>query len=387
MDPAVARRLVSQEGAAALNLASSLPDPGSLAAASSLRRRLDPELAAAALNQMALRGRAEAKFGPAAATLFFTSAGLEQATRPEVASWRAERLVAAGVRRILDLGCGLATDAVAMAAAGLDVVAVERDETTAILAAANLGERGRVVEAEATTVDPEDRTVFCDPARRTDTGRSWNVADVSPPWDFVIGLLGRPAGACLKLGPGLPHRLIPTGTLTEWITHRGDAVEACIWSPNLAPAPATGRAAVLLPTRDRIAVDPAAPPAPVGAPGRWLHEPDPGVLAVGALPTLAAATGARRLDPAIAYLTTDERVDSPFWTTFEVLETLPWRDKDLRRWVRERGIGTLEIKKRGIDVDPAALRRRLRPAGPHRATLVITPTTAAAQVLIVRRVS
>lgn len=390
MDPAVARRLVGGEGAAALTAAAAEADPGSLAAATALRKAVDPDLAAAALAQESLRRRAATKFGDAARALFFTPDGLEQATRPAVAQWRAERLWAAGVRRVLDLGCGLGTDALAMAQAGLDVLAVERDETTAILATANLGGRpghghAEVLHADATEINPGDRTVFCDPARRTGAGRSWQIADFSPPWDFVTGLLDRPAGACLKLGPGLPHRLIPEDTFTEWVSHRGEVVEAGIWSPRLTPDHGPGRAVLLLPAHDRLVLDPAAPAPPVEAVSRFLHEPDPAVLAAGALPTLAAATGARRIHPDIAYLTTDDPAGSPFWTSFEVLDTLPWREKDLRRWIKEHRVGTLEIKKRGIEVDPAALRRRLRLAGPAQATIVITPTSASARVFVVRR--
>lgn len=380
MDPAVARRLVSQEGAEALELAQRQPDPDSLAAATSLRRTLDPDLAAAALTQTVLRRRARIKFGDTATTLFFTPDGLEQATRPDVARWRAERLRSAGVTRIVDLGCGIGADAMAMRNVGLDVVAVERDETTAILAAANLGERAQVIQADATTLDLQGRAVFCDPARRTGAGRSWNVADFSPSWDFVTELLERPEGGCLKLGPGLPHRLIPSGTLTEWISHRGDVVEAGVWSHHLAEP---GRATLLLPTQDRLVADGAT--APTGPITRYLHEPDPGVLAAGAAGTLAAITGAHRLHPEVAYLATEDPVSSPFWTSFEVLESLAWREKDVRRWVRDNEIGTLEIKKRGIEVDPAALRRRLKLNGPNAATIIITPTLGPAQVLRVRR--
>jgi hypothetical protein len=53
--------------------------------------------------------------------------------------------------------------------------------------------------------------------------------------------------------------------------------------------------------------------------------------------------------------------------------------------VRQNRIGTLEIKKRGLDVDPAALRRRLSPKGPRSATLVLTPTPDGAAALVVRR--
>jgi THUMP domain-like len=55
-----------------------------------------------------------------------------------------------------------------------------------------------------------------------------------------------------------------------------------------------------------------------------------------------------------------------------VLEALPYKEKALRSWVRAEGIGTLEIKKRGIDVDPAQLRKRLAPNGSATATLIVT---------------
>jgi SAM-dependent methyltransferase len=386
MDPAVARRLVAEEGAEAMVAAAASADPSSLTAATALRRDFDPPLAAAALAQEALRRKAVQKFGDAADELWFTPDGLEQATRPAVARWRAERLVAAGVRRVVDLGCGLGMDARALLDAGIEVRAVELDETTAILAEANLAShittgRARIVHADATTVTlGENETAFCDPARRTQKGRSWNVADFAPSWDFVTGLLQRAAGAVCKLGPGLPHRLISGSVLAEWVSDHGDLVEASLWSANLAPP---GRAATLLPTGDRLVAD--ATTAPVGPLGRFLHEPEGAVLAAGAIGALAAATGAYRVHPEVAYLSTDGLVESPFWTSFEILETLPWREKDLRRWVRDHDIGALEIKKRGIVVDPAALRRRLRLHGGNSASIVITPTTGAAKVMVVRR--
>ena len=70
----------------------------------------------------------------------------------------------------------------------------------------------------------------------------------------------------------------------------------------------------------------------------------------------------------------------------EVLDVLPWSLKTLRAWVRAEGIGTLEIKKRGLQVDPAAFRRQLRLAGPASATIIGTPTPKGAIAIIARRV-
>ena len=116
-----------------------------------------------------------------------------------------------------------------------------------------------------------------------------------------------------------------------------------------------------------------------------LYEPDPAVIRAGLVEVLAAELKARRVQADIAYLIADQPRHTPFATVFEVLEVLDAGEKTLRGWVREHRVGTLEIKKRGVDIDPAALRRRLKPAGPNSATLVLTPTPDGARALVVRR--
>ncbi|MEZ5089379.1 MAG: class I SAM-dependent methyltransferase [Micropruina sp.] len=224
MDAEDARWLVSADAAAELARLADESDPSSLAAGERLRRRLPPGRAAAVSSQVALRRRAVAKFGDRAARLFFTPDGLEQASRPEVAGWRADRFAAAGVRRVVDLGCGIGTDALALVERGVPVDAVERDPVTAVLAAANLGDRGRVHAGTAEELWPalagDGAGVFCDPARRTSSGRSWRVEDLSPSWEFVRELLAGDAPAAVKLGPGLAHRLIPDGVAATWVSPR-----------------------------------------------------------------------------------------------------------------------------------------------------------------------
>ncbi|MGB7964486.1 MAG: class I SAM-dependent methyltransferase, partial [Propionicimonas sp.] len=341
--------------------------------------------AAAALQQESLRRRARGKFGAAAAGLFFTTAGLEQATRPGVAAWRAGRLAAAGARRVVDLGCGLGADALAFVDAGLDVVAIERDPVTAMLARANLGERGRVVCADAESVaadllGPHD-AVFLDPARRTGQGRSWRLADLSPSWEFTLATLGERLG-CIKAGPGFPTNQLPGHLAATWVSDHGDLVELAFWS-RTGGEPGH-RSAVLLPAGVELAAGARHDPG-VGELGAVLYEPDPAVIRSGGVAALAERLGARGISPGIAYLTGDERVETPFATAFEVLDVLAFDERRLRAWVREQGIGTLEIKVRGLDVDPAQLRRRLKPSGRRAATLVLTPLGGGVRAVQVRR--
>lgn len=381
---------------AALAAAEAEADPSSLAASTRLRRRFPPEVAAAAATQAALRRRARAKFGDAASRMFFTSDGLQQATRPRVAAWRAARLAATGVDRVLDLGCGIGSDALAFAGAGLEVVAVEQDLAAAAVARANLAGRAEVLvaDAEAVAVDllRPGTAVFCDPARRTSSGRVWRVEDFQPRWSFLLDLLDRGEVCCFKLGPALPHALIPDGVEAEWVSDDGNVVEVTLWSirtrrlsKRCAEPVEGGRTALLLPSGDRMVAEPDPGPLPVGPPLRYLYEPDGAAVRAGLIPQLGRDLGARLLDPQIAYLTSDQRVESPWWTGFEVLEQLPYHERALRAWGMRAGIGTVEIKVRGLDVDPAALRHRLRPSGLNSATLVLTRTPSGARALVCQR--
>jgi hypothetical protein len=371
----------------ALAAAISEEDPESLAAASRMRTRFKADLAAAALTQASLRQHARTKFGETAGGLFFTRAGLEQATRPEVADYHASRFIEAGVRRVIDLGCGIGSDSMAFARAGLEVVAVEVDPVTASVAEANLAGRAEVICADVSEVAEGLITpgvgVFCDPSRRNDHGRVWHVEDFAPPWSTVTQLLEgrRPAG--VKLGPALPHSLIPDGVEAEWVDHRAETVEVALWS---GPGASPGQRSALVMPDARLTAS-AAPSLPVRNLSRYLYEPAGAVIRAGAISRLGIELDAGLLHSQVAYLTSDRLCRTPFASAFEVHHQLPFHLKALRNWIREAQIGVLEIKKRGIDVDPAELRRRLRPAGPNSATIVISRTPSGAIAAVVERIS
>ncbi|MCI1747444.1 MAG: class I SAM-dependent methyltransferase [Acidipropionibacterium sp.] len=416
MDPAVARRLVCPEGAEALSAAGAEKDPDSLGAADRMRRRFPADLAAAALDQISLRRRAAGKIGPAGAGMLWTRDGLEQATRGPVSAWRAARLRDAGVARVIDLGCACGADARACLDAGLEVTAVEIDPALAELARYNLP-GAQVVCGDAEALAPEllagagvhagtgpATAVLLDPARRTGRGRSWRIEDIRPSWEFVLRMLDAPWVTVVKMGPGVPREILPPDAAVTWVGHRRDLVEATLWSGS-----EPGRAIQHSPHHTAVLVgdDPASAlslsggedPLGVGPLREFLAEPHPAAIRARAMRAAAeragvsagagdAAEGGAGVHlpaPGIAYLLADEPAPSPWLTWFRVLEEMPFTEKALRSWVREHRMGALEIKVRGLDVDPAALRRRLRPKGPNRATLILTPTPQGARALVAER--
>lgn len=346
-------------------------------------------LVAAVLSQAKLRARASAKFGPFADRMLFTEAGLEQATRLNVAAQHAGRFSAAGLNWIADLGCGIGADALAIAALELEVTAVERDEVTAAIAAYNLApwSNARVEHADAETFDLSGVDgVFLDPARRDGAQRLKNPTDWSPSLDFAFGLAERfPVG--VKLGPGIDRDLIPPGSEAQWISVDREVVELGVWFGAVA-RPGVGRAALVIGEHGaaELIAESDSADAESGSLGAYLYEPDGAVIRARLIGDLARSLGGRMLDPTIAYVTSDSEHRSPFAVGFRVLEDFPLDKKLLRREIAARGIGVLEIKKRGVDIDPAEYRTALAPKGEASGTLVLTRVAGKRRALLVERI-
>jgi SAM-dependent methyltransferase len=374
------RWLLTEPGQRLLARASEAPDDP-LEASALLRREATAEQVAAALTQATLRRRGVPKFGDLAARMYFTPDGLEQATRLVVAEHRAARLGAARTASVVDLGCGIGGDLVAFAhagitAAGVDVDPMRVEVARANLAALDLG--GAVMVADATTLDLSPFEVaFADPSRRSARGRIFTVDDWTPPWSFVESLLRR--DSCVKVAPGIPHDLVPSGVEAEWVSDHGEVKEAALWSGTLATT--RRRATVIgdgglatltdedLP-EDDVPVD--GLPASDGPLPGFLYEPDGAVIRAGLVQAVAAGVRGRLLDEHIAYVVADDAFRTPFARSYRVIEQLPHRDKPLRAALRERGIGRLTIKKRGVTVVPDELRKRLDLVGDAEATIVLT---------------
>lgn len=381
--------LLSPEGRALLDEVRDTDPAHELAVATRLRREHPAELVSAALGQARLRQRAAAKFGAEdARRMFFTPNGVEQSTRASVAAYRAERMKGLGVTSVADLCCGIGGDAIALARAGIRVLAVDRDPLTAAAARANADALGltaliEVREADVTEVDTDGYdAVFVDPARRGGRGRIFDPEAYSPPLSWAVAAALKAPRAALKIAPGVPHEAVPAEAEAEWISDGGDVKEAVLWFGTGAPGAVR---ATLLPgprtLSGRGLPDPAVRPV-----GRYLYEPDGAVIRAHLVAEVAEEIGGGLVDETIAYITADVPHPTPYATAYEITDQLPFNVKKLKALLREREVGVLTVKKRGSAVEPEELRRKVKPQGPNSATVFLTRVAGAPTMLVGRPV-
>ncbi len=420
MDPELVPRLAGPEGRALFERIGRYAEDSALAVSTRLRAEgHDPALVSAALAQARLRARAQAKLGPLADLLLLTGDGLEQATRPQLAADHAHRFRWAGgdgsgavgpIEQVFDLGCGVGLDALHLLVAGLAVHAVDADRGTAEIARVNLAAVARAQGIEPGRAEvacrPAEQVrlpqgaatrhtgVWVDPARRTSgiadaqgrTRRLWRLADLSPSWAQVQHWAGQvPATGC-KLTPAFPHAALPAGCEAQWSSWRGEVLECAVWWGPLVRTP--GRTARVAPTTAGASTvteaDAADPPPPVGSlagVGPWLYEADRAVVRAGLTGALARAVEGGEL--AGGYVGSAREVVVPWARRWRVVEAMPLRVKPIRAWLRQRGIGSVTVKKRGSSADAVRLAADLRGTGPGAATVVVTTVGGTGAAVVV----
>ncbi|MDT8915729.1 THUMP-like domain-containing protein [Amycolatopsis sp. PS_44_ISF1] len=361
--------LRSGAGRAALLAASTLPltDATRIADVGAVRRSVGELRAAAVLETVVLRRKSAAKLADADEWLL-TGDALQQASATPVARHRASRLAG---RDVHDVTCSVGADLVELARVAHRTLGSDVDAVRLEMARHNASAAGvapGIVRADALAPVSRGAVVVADPARRDAAGRrTWKPADFRPPLDGLVDAYpGRPLS--IKCAPGLDFSIVPWAEEVELVSLDGAVREACLWR-GLSEG-VSRRATVLRSDGARWTLTDAEPDEiPAREPGEWIVDPDGAVVRAGLVRHYAARHGLWQLDERIAYLTGDT---PPPGRAFRVLEHGPFTEKALRSTLRRLEVGRLEILVRGLDVDPDALRRRLKPRGHAESTVVLT---------------
>ncbi|MEM9914458.1 MAG: hypothetical protein AAF911_05820 [Planctomycetota bacterium] len=379
-------------------------DPTAASSVSRLRKTYPAERVAIALELVKARAKAAVKFPQQASALIADAAGVEQATSLRAATHKAQRLVDAGFKQVIDLCCGVGGDAMGFTAAGLGVTAVDRHPTRAWMAERNAGCASRVLDAKSLLQEtPTPGTALhLDPARRTEAGRVFRLADYQPDPKTINALLQRYLDAGIKLSPAVNlaelEEVLPVGEASrgnasggqtsggevEFISEGGRLVQAVLWTGRLASG--QPRTATLLADGQThtLAGTPAEPDFAPAA--QYLYTVDPAVERAGLLPRLDLPA----IHPRLGLLTADTVINNPWLTGFELLAELPYSTKNpkkIKAWLADHDAGLVEIKTRGKAVDPDPLQRALRGQGATPYTLFILRFDQRLTCLVTRRLT
>lgn len=388
------RWLVSPSGVEAIQSASELLQAKDVFAATTLLRRIySPSQTHLALEQAQLRVKARGKFSHAD-RIFFTDVALQQATSETIACYKASRFPVG--KPIHDLCCGIGGDLLALASRA-PAVGVERDEVTSLLASANcqaLGlDNASIEQRDVTSLSPADMPlVHIDPDRRPQGRRTTRVELHEPGEAFLESLIEHCEGGAIKLAPAAQ---IPDGwnaqVEQEWISDEGECKQLIVWLGSLVVQPGRKVATALSSDGSRhesfTAEEDKALPIAAEALGDYIYEPDPAVIAAGLVSEIAAQEGLSQLSAGVAYLTGDVKTGSPMLTAFEVIDQTAMDIKRVKAMLIPHDVGRIEIKKRGVDVQPEQLQRQLKTDGAQRATLIITPLNGRAIAVLTQRLT
>ncbi len=364
-----------------------------------LRKTISAARAGLIVEQWKLRSRAASKFGELAASMYFTDLALQQATDIWTARYKASR-ISEGVS-VIDYCCGIGGDLLALAERG-PTTGWDRMPEMALLARANLRVAqlnvngiARVGDAESQSPAP-DEFWHIDPDRRVDGRRSTQLQWHSPGPELVEQWLAMNPQAAMKLAPAT---IVPEAwsdqAMLEWISFHRACRQQVAWFGELAGANEGLRCATRL---SRDPTDESQPVAAsfVGKPdvrassaskvSSYVYDTDPALRAAGLVEALATELDLSVLDRSPSYLTHEDVVQHPLLTCFEVLDQLPPRIAPLLKHLRDRNIGNLEIKTRGVHADPEWLRKQLKLRGDESATLLHTRMGTSEIALLVKRV-
>ncbi len=329
-------------------------------------RRSFGERAPVLVETTRLRRRAADKLGELGdvSRWLFTDEALQQSTAARVALHRARRLAG---RVVHDATCSIGTEPAALHGVAELVIGSDIDPVRLAMARHNLGPTTALCRADALHPVTRDAAVIVDPARRSGGRRRFSPADYRPALGPLLQAY-RGRDLAVKCSPGIDFdelgRLGFDGEI-EVTSYGGSVREACLWSGALAGV--RRRASVL--DRDEQITSADSDDCPVGPAGRWIVDPDGAVVRAGLVRHYGARHGLWQLDPDIAYLSGDRL--PPGVRGFEVLEQLAFDERRLRQSLTALDCGAAEILVRGVQVDPDALRRRLRLRGGAALSVVI----------------
>ncbi len=332
-----------------------------------------------AFSQWELRERAKARFEQASEMLF-TREGLEQASHPAIARYRASRFPEG--QWVADLTCSIGSDLIALAERG-PTLGTDIDSERLNCASHNLsvcGVSAQISQADCLSFPWDFEFAIADPSRRVDGRRKANIDDFEPNPDKLAERMLDLQLGCLKLTPMLSDsELEGFGGQLEFLSFGGECREASVWLGRHVEA---SRKAIHIESGEALE---ASESSDSDAASEFLFEADPAAIRGHCLGTLCNQFGIWKLGDSNGYLTGPKAIESVWLAGYRVLSDCKADDKALRLKLRELAATIDAVKSRVKGIEPELVRKKLQIEGNRGVILVAFPVGKSHRWLIVER--
>jgi SAM-dependent methyltransferase len=363
-----------------------------------------PDLISLAFGQAQMQLRLESRWGGSVADLLLTDDGISQATRPEVARYRAEFITKkfGANAHVLDLTCGLGFDSLEFARHGLRVTGVEIDSEIVEYARHNLSPFAIEVhcaDASGFAIPNDVDVVFVDPARRDpnaakdskgNTKRIFNPSQWSPSWE-TINEIAKAHPVIAKVAPGIDKAELSDWD-ARWVSSNGDLVECFLIS-----AGTSIRSAVLIDSEKNLSIEIMGDSATATAPlGDYLIVPDPALIRASALDAVAQLCNGGLVNEHIAWLTSADSTaiselhkHSPSLANILRIEShFKFSEKQLVASLKDVALSGVTVMTRGMQLDVEVIRKaavKASSSGNQELVIAIYRDDAGPQAVLCRR--
>ncbi|MBR4917245.1 MAG: hypothetical protein IKZ45_09275 [Fibrobacter sp.] len=360
---------------------------------------------------------------------------LEQSTAQDIGRWKANLWPSEG--SVHDLCCGMGGDSFFLPS-GLKVTGVDLDENRLAMYRHNVAVFGK----EANTICADVREVAgnneptgngasnngadyftIDPARRALEGENQrDLRNLTPTLEEVVEISRHYKGGMAKLPPGYPPAEIPDGTEILYLGAHSDCRECLVLFGELAKHPDTVRAVIVgkagetlaewtrrrdrsletldddlqekldhndsLEGKDRTyRTATSKSDLPLGEISKFIAEPAPVLIRSHLFNAAALAhdPDTHLISEGIAYVTSQNPLPAPGFTSYEVLAHTEITTGAVRNMLKEHDVGKITLKLRGVKLDPDAEIKRLKPKGKSEAILFYTRAQGEKTAILTKR--
>jgi len=285
--------------------------------------------------------------------MVFTKDGLEMTSHEKVSQFHASLFHETD--DVIDGTCGIGGDLLFLARGGR---AMGCDLSVEALTCAqwNLEQEGLAAvlsQGSCMNIDWTGRSLWLDPARRGEAGRTLNPDSFSPSLADVLKKAETADHVWIKLTPMLSDSILESaGKGLIFVSHRGECVEGLVQAGRIPEA--SFRRAFRV--DEGIWLDAAASPTHAADPGQFVYEADPAAIRGHCL----GSFGLELLGDTPGWLTGNVAEPTPWLTPFRVVWSGAWRESVVQGVIREEGARLESVETRGVKIEPAQQLRRLR---------------------------